>query len=358
MQSYGFAYNKPFIDGLLRKQMGFEGYINSDTGIVHNMNWGVEILDEPERIGYAVNHGGVDLISGLFDNRYGQEAYDRGINDYYEKHPVPEGFQKDEIVLTEEALDRAVTRTLKEMFELGMFENPYRDPEKAAEVVADQRDWEHAMDVHRKSVVLLKNDKTLPLCEEKLKEKKFYAECFHKNPQIGVQATGELKKKLTARGILLTEEYEEADYAILMLHPSSGEYFNATPGYLELELCDGKEVPNVDMEGRPTVEIHKETTLSGVGRIKKIADAVHEHGGRTVGNLNITLAWEIGSVEPYLDALTAGFDTEQTAILDVIFGHFAPVGKLPLTLPRGDEVIAVDMHGVCISPNDVPGSIL
>lgn len=358
MQSYGFAYNKPFIDGLLRKQMGFEGYINSDTGIVHNMNWGVEILDEPERIGYAVNHGGVDLISGLFDNRYGREAYDRGINDYYEKHPMPEGFQKDEIVLTEEALDRAVTRTLKEMFELGMFENPYRDPEKAAEVVADQRDWEHAMDVHRKSVVLLKNDKTLPLCEEKLKEKKFYAECFHKNPQIGVQATGELKKKLTARGILLTEEYEEADYAILMLHPSSGEYFNATPGYLELELCDGKEVPNVDMEGRPTVETHKETTLSGVGRIKKIADAVHEHGGRTVGNLNITLAWEIGSVEPYLDALTAGFDTEQTAILDVIFGHFAPVGKLPLTLPRGDEVIAVDMHGVCISPNDVPGSIL
>ena len=43
--------------------MGYEGYINSDTGIVHNMDWGVEMLDEPERIGYAVNHAGVDLIS-------------------------------------------------------------------------------------------------------------------------------------------------------------------------------------------------------------------------------------------------------------------------------------------------------
>lgn len=74
MQPYGFAYNKPFIDGLLRKQMGYEGYINSDTGIVHNMNWGVEMLDEPERIGYAVRHGGVDLISGLFDHKYGREA--------------------------------------------------------------------------------------------------------------------------------------------------------------------------------------------------------------------------------------------------------------------------------------------
>ena len=38
-----------------------------------------------------------------------------------------------------------------------------------------------------------------------------------------------------------------------------------------------------------------------------------------------------------------------------MFGRFAPVGKLPLTLPKGDEVLAVNADGVCISPNDVPG---
>ena len=92
-----------------------------------------------------------------------------------------------------------------------------------------------------------------------------------------------------------------------------------------------------------------------MGRIRKIAEAVHGNGGKIIGNLNITLAWEVGNVEPYLDALTAGFDTDPSAILDVIFGQFAPVGKLPLTLPRGDEVLAVDKQGVCISPNDVPG---
>ena len=58
LDPYGFAYNKVFIDGLLRKQMGFQGYINSDTGIVHNMCWGVEALDVPERIGFAVNQSG------------------------------------------------------------------------------------------------------------------------------------------------------------------------------------------------------------------------------------------------------------------------------------------------------------
>ena len=67
MKPYGFAYNKYFIDTMLRGQMGFDGYINSDTGIAHNMAWGVEMLDVPERIGFAVANAGVDIISGLFD---------------------------------------------------------------------------------------------------------------------------------------------------------------------------------------------------------------------------------------------------------------------------------------------------
>ena len=45
MEPYGFAYNRYFIDTMLRGQMGFTGYINSDTGIAHNMAWGVEMLN-------------------------------------------------------------------------------------------------------------------------------------------------------------------------------------------------------------------------------------------------------------------------------------------------------------------------
>ena len=60
-------------------------------------------------------------------------------------------------------------------------------------------------------------------------------------------------------------------------------------------------------------------------------------------------------MEKVSDALTVGFDTYPSATLDVMFGRFAPVGKLPLTLPKGDEVLAVNADGVCISPNDVPG---
>ena len=375
MQPFGFAYNKPFIDGLLRHEMGFKGYINSDTGIVHNMSWGVEMLDKPERIGFAVSHTGVDLISGLFDNQSGREAYDRAASGYYDVHPVPEGFAKEDLVLTDEALDRAVTRTLTELFELGMFENPYRDPKKAANAVANPEDWDHAMEVHRKSVVLLKDDGTLPLTGEKLAGKKVYVRCFAKDPQAAEKATAALREQLAAQGdesaasarqpaalgerpaprIALTDDYKEADYAILLLNPSSGEYFNATPGYLELDLCEDKEVPNVDEEGRPTSETHKETTLSGVGDIGEIARSIHEHGGKVIANVNITMAWEVGNAEPWCDSFLAGFDTFPSATLDVIFGRFSPTGRMPMTLPRNDEVLAVDAEGICVSPNDVPG---
>lgn len=354
MQPYGFAFNRAFIDGLLRKQMGFEGYINSDTGIVHNMCWGVEMLDKPERIGFAVNHAGVDLISGLFDVEHGMEAHERSKNGYYETHPVPEGFTKEQLVLTDEVLDRAVTRTLTELFALGMFDNPYRDPKKAVEVISNQSDWNKALEVHRKSVVLLKNDGTLPLTEEKLTGKKVYVECFNKSAETAATATSRLREQLVGT-IHLVKDYHEADYAILMLTPSSGEYFSATPGYLELDLCDGKMVANVDLEGCPTSETHTEVTLSGVSRIAEISRALHAKGGKVIANLNITLAWEVGNVEPYVDAFLAGFDTYPSATLDVIFGRFLPVGKLPITLPRGDEVLKVDQNGVCISPNDVPG---
>ncbi len=359
MQPFGFAYNKPLIDGLLRKEMGFKGYINSDTGIVHNMCWGVEMLDKAERVGFAVNNAGVDVISGNFDHALGLEAYNRGKNDYYDTHPIPEGFTKEQLVLTDEALNRAVARTLTGMFELGLFEDTYRDAKAAAEVAANQADWDKAMDAHRKSVTLLKNDKVLPLATDKLAGKKVYAEAFHQLPERAEILTAELKGHLASTladaGAELVAEPAQADYAILMLNPKSGAYFSATKGYLELDICDGKVVADVDEFCRPMAETHEETTLYGANRLPEIAAAVHANGGKVIANVNVVLAWQLGNVEPYVDALTLGYDTYDSAVLDVYFGRFAPVGKLPITMPKNDEVIAVNAEGVCISPNDVPG---
>lgn len=350
----GFAFNKAFIHDMLREQMGFEGYINSDSGIVQMMAWGVEDLEICERIALAVNTG-VDIISGSYDLENAREAYDRRQNGYYttQGHPIPEGYTLEQITLTDAALTRAVERTLKERFELGLFENPYRNPANAVEVIATKKHWDDAADIHRKSVVLLKNDGTLPL--DANSGKKIYVECFQKNGEAAEKATETMRTQLADESIYLTDDYTKANTAILFVSPSSGEYFNATPGYLELDICDGKEVCNVDEEGRPADATHTETTLANAGKIGEIAAAVHANGGKVISNINFTLAWEVGNVENHSDALLAGFDTYPTATLDVIFGRFAPVGRMPLTLPKDDSVLAVNADGVCISPNDVPG---
>lgn len=309
------------------------------------------MLDIPERIGFAVNNAGIDIISGLYDNEAARQAYDRGQNGYYETHQLPDGFTPDMVTLNDAVLNRAVARTLTETFALGMFENPYRKPKEAQEAVATASDWENAARAHRQSVVLLKNAAScLPL---NTAGKKVYAEAFQKSAEAGKNATKALREMLA--GCELVEDPKQADVAILMVSPSSGEYFNATAGYLELDICEGKTVADVDDKCRPMESTHQETTLSGANRIPEIAAAVHANGGKVIANINFPLAWMVGNVEQYVDGLTAGFDTYPSAVLDVMFGRFTPTGKLPITLPKGDSVLAVNAEGICVSPNDVPG---
>lgn len=352
----GFAFNRMFLQNILREQMQFEGYINSDSGIVQNMAWGVEELEICERVALAVN-AGVDIISGSYDMEAAKEAYMRWKQGYYTEqgHPVPGGYTSEEITLSEEVLNRAVMRTLTERFALGLFENPYREPEQAAKVIENAEDWEQAMDVHRKSVVLLKNLQVLPLSG--IKETKFYVEYFCKHPEEGTAAAEKEKicRILKEAGAIITEDYREASAAVLFVHPSSGEFFESTKGFIELDICAEKEVCKVDEKGRPISETHRETTVAEAGRISKIADTIHKNGGKVIISVNVTLAWQLGNVEPYADTLLAGFDTYPEATLDVILGKVQPVGVLPLTLPRGDEVLSVDAQGNCVSRNDVPG---
>lgn len=354
----GFAFNQFFLKELLQNQMNFQGYINSDSGITINMAWGVEELDIPERIALAVNSG-VDIISGSFDVFAAKEALDRRTNGYYTDgaHKIPDGYTLEQITLSEEALTTAAAHTLKEMFELGVFENPYRDPQTAKEVIANPVHWKHADDVHRKSVVLLKNkEQLLPLTAEKLADKKIFAKGFASKEETAKALTEKLHSILaeTPR-VTLTDHYEDADYAFLFASPSSGEYFNATKGYLELDICENKTVHDVDDLGRPAEATHEETTLLGTDEIRVISEAIHANGGKVISNINFTLAWMVGNVERYSDALLAGFDTFPEATIDIITGAYTPSGKMPITLPKDDSVLAVNADGVCVSRNDVPG---
>ena len=116
--------------------------------------------------------------------------------------------------------------------------------------------------------------------------KKVYIETFHQEAEKAIPNTVKAKAACDEIGAYVqTEDYNEADVAFLFLYPKSGAYFSATPGYLELSLCENKPLKATD--GTP----YNETTLADLDRVKAIADAVHANGGKVVISLNFVLPW-------------------------------------------------------------------
>jgi beta-glucosidase len=331
-EEVGFTFNDYFLNTILREKLGFKGYINSDSGVTSKMSWGVETLSEAERFAKAIN-AGTDLISDTNDIENLKTAIENGW-------------------ISEERINEANVRLLSEMFALGLFDDrTYVSPDQAAEAVKNPANWETAYEAHKKSVTVLKNhNQTLPLTGEKLAGKKVYVEVFHKEPERATSYTEKARQECQELGqFTLTDNHEEADIAFLFLSPKSGAYFNATPGLLELEICEDKTVSALDGT------TYQETTLTGMNHLKEVADSIHIRGGKVIISVNVILPWILGNVEPLADVLIAGYDTYYKAHYEVIAGNSRPVGVLPLTLPASEAVIAVDENGDCVSRNDVPG---
>ena len=331
-EEVGFTFNHYFLNQILRKNLGFKGYVNSDSGIVNKMAWGVEQLSEAERFAKAIN-AGTDLVADTNDVENLKIAVTKGW-------------------ISEKRINEANARLLTEMFALGLFDDhTYVSPEHAAETVETSAHWEAAYEAHKQSVTVLKNhQETLPLTPDKLSGKKLYVEVFHKLPEKAAAYTEQARKECAELGLFsLAERHEDADAAILFLEPKSGDYFSATPGLLELELCEGKT--NTALDGT----CYTETTLHGLEELKAISAGIRARSGKVVISVNIILPWILDSIEPLCDALIAGYDTFYKAQLEVVAGTSKPVGVLPLTLPASAAVIAVDDNGECLSRNDVPG---
>ncbi len=322
-EEVGMAFNEYMLNDILRDKLGFKGYINSDSGITDNTAWGVEDASVPVRFAKAVN-AGTDIIGATNDVESLKAAIDKNF-------------------IAPQRIDEANIRLLTEMFDLGLFdEKTYADVAKAKEVRLKSK--EKAYDTHLKSVTLLKNNDALPVNKEKV-----YIEAFHKDSEKAEKITKNIREAADKLGMSLEEDYKDADTAIVFIYPESGDYFNPTPGLLELELCEDKE--NIALNG----DTYKETTVSNFGRFERIAEDMRVAGKKVVASVNIKLPWILGNVEPKVDGLIAGYDTDVKAQLEVLIGNHKPSGRLPLTLPKNTAVIAVDEYGISISRNDVPG---
>jgi beta-glucosidase len=145
---FGMAFSKQIVTDLLRKKLGFKGYVNSDSGVIETRGWGLEsyrtnpMTGKPftpaDRIAIAIKSG-TDVMSEFSVNKTITDLVAQGL--------LNEG--RD--------IDPAVTRLLIEQFQLGLFENPYVDMAGAAATIGKPENRALGLDVQRKSVVLLQN---------------------------------------------------------------------------------------------------------------------------------------------------------------------------------------------------------
>ena len=145
LEQIGMAFSDQVVNGLLRDVLGFAGYVNSDTGIVTDRAWGLEEKTVPERVAAAVNSGS-DTLSGFHDVSAITSLVEGGL-----VSPV--------------RVDLAARRLLEPMFRMGLFEDPYADEESADAAFGRPEHAEVALDLQRRSMVLLQNSGVLPLAE-------------------------------------------------------------------------------------------------------------------------------------------------------------------------------------------------
>jgi len=304
-EEVGYAYNKGVINDLLRTRMGFKGIVNSDTGPIDRMPWGVESLSVPERYKKALE-AGVNIFSGISDPA--------GILEVVNSKMV-------DISL----IDNSVLLLLKEKFELGLFENPYVDVEAAEKIVNNDKFRERADLALRKSIVLLRNENnTLPVAPKT----RVYFEALQRNArpdqpvQANIYTSNDNKYELE-----FVKAPAEADLVILWITPRGNALFGSSGAPISLSLSKN----SVDVEYINRISAKKPVVLV----------------------INFTNPWVIDEIyndkiRGNIKGVLATFGTSTEALLDVISGKFNPTGKMPFATPVSDSAVENQKE-------DVPG---
>ncbi|MGN0643726.1 glycoside hydrolase family 3 protein [Gemmiger sp.] len=360
------CYSKELITDLARGEMGFDGYVNSDSGVTRMQIYGVEDLSVPQRYAKAIS-AGTDVIGGSLDPENILEAVEKGY-------------------LPKEDLDRASYNRLLSLFRTDRVDNPYLDPDEADRVREENFEGakQAAYTANQHAVVLVKNHgSVLPLARNRT----VCIFCFKGEDagmkmaqSMGAAVAGEddnaaLRRKLTglfeARGYTVVEDPDKADVLYFHVWPiSNGMVFHqyAMP---VIEMVENRMVEEreVNKSQKKTGRMVPVTTLKNVDQIKTLADAAHARGAQVIATCVVSNPWILDRLEPYVDGLTIQYTVSSVAMdnalgaqMDVIAGDFNPTGKLSLTMVSCPEVIAITekeidgvMREVCASPNDVPG---
>ena len=298
------AYNKTLLQDVLRGMLGFKGYVNSDSGVLDSTAWGEGIanLTRPQRYAKAVK-AGVSIFS-----------------DYNDPSGLIEAVH--ERLLTESELDQRIKPVLVEMFDLGLFEDPYTQPAMAQQIADSPASQAAADQAHLKSITLLRNDHgQLPLSDAKLAKTRLYVEVFTKSGAAAQTAALKDIIRKADPSVVLVDTPEAATAALAVVRPTT------------FELPDGSA---------KSIELNADTGVDAA-RVQALEAKVP-----TVLALNTSLPWVLKDIEPQAASVVATFDAKTEALWQVLRGKFNPTGRLPISLPKNQAAVAANA-------SDVPG---
>lgn len=333
--------NRDLLTGVLRDDWGFRGFTVSDL-------FSIDGLSGSHHVAASAMDGAVMALDAGVDVDLGAVAYQSLI-------PAAQLGQ-----LNPMSLDRAVAAVLRLKFEMGLFENPYVDPDKAARAVNSKENVDLALDVARESVTLLKNSGVLPLSRGIGR-----VAVVGPNANVGYNQLGDYtapqpdghvstvldgvlsllspSQVVYARGCAVRDSASAdiasavdaargADAVIAVVGGSSARDFKTSYKETGAAVVDAASLS--DMESG---EGYDRASISLMGRQQELLEALRATGKPLIVVYIEGRPLEKAWAADYADALlTAYYPGEQggRAIADVIFGEYNPAGRLPFTVPR------------------------
>lgn len=355
--------NPMLLKDMLRKQWGFKGFTVSDlTSISGLYNRHHVAANAADAAALAINSGLDADLSG-----YG---FGKSLLDALAKGTVSTA-----------VLDTAVSRVLRQKFNLGLFENPYVDPSKAGAGVRTAEHVKLARQVARESVVLLRNENNrLPLAKTLKRiavigpnaDNVYNQLGDYTAPQAdgavvtvlkGIQSTFANARITYAKGCSIRDTASagiaeavaaarQAEVAVVVLGGSSARDFKteyqttgaanvnaATTSVSDMESGEGFDRSNLDMMGRQQ-ELLEAIVKTGTPVVLVVIE------GRPL-NLN----WAAAHVPAILTAWYPGQEGGN-AIADVLAGDYNPAGRLPISIPKSVGQLPVYYNAKKPLPHD------
>jgi beta-glucosidase len=306
---------------ILYRQLGFKGAICTDWGVVSRGPL------KPSLQGKTTLKDNMEMIINAGVDQMGSET-----NNQLVLELVKEG------KVTEERVNEAAGRILQWHFKLGLFENPYVDPEAAATIVQSEKNQKLGYQAQLKSIVLLVNDGVLPANENI----KIYVEGIDKET-AGKYATVVDNPKEADLILVRTTTEEEREFRGFgggmpgqgqgqgNQRPARRPQMNAGQPAAGANPFAPREV-NIDFPAKKWDNIK---TLARTG--KPVVVAFNPAGSSCV------LPSDLKNVAKGAIMI---FDALDNALLDVVFGKFNPSGKLTFEIPSSMDAVRKQLEDV------------